>query len=825
MKQLIILILSFGSISLLAQTKDKAYIQSIVGRVIDKDAESPLPGVNVIVLGSNPQIATSTDVDGYYKLSNVPIGRVNISFSFVGYKPITMNGLVLTSGKELVLNPKMEESIQEIQEVQVTANSQKDQPMNKMASVSVRSFSVEETERYAGSLGDPSRMAQNFAGVISAGDQRNDIVIRGNSPTGLLWKLDGVPIPNPNHFSSQGSSGGPISMLNNNLLTNSDFFTGAWPAEYNNSVSGVFDLKMRNGNTEKREYLGQVGYNGFEAGAEGPFVKGKRASYLINYRYSTMALAEKIGFNAMGVTPQYQDLSMKFNFPTKSLGTFNITGLAGTSSIKLPHIDKSSYSDDSLHDIITGSDMATAIVSNTLIKNNWTIKTYVSASGTKTRMQLDNILYRQIGTNTYEEFDKKLFYKEQSSEVRYLGGLRINKKINAQNNITLGGMATSYNINYFDKFLKNSQNIIKTGETVNAIDTFETSLNTKQKNILFYQAYLQYQYRFNEFLTLYSGINGVLFNFNNTYSVDPRASIKYQATEKQSFNIGYGHHSQLQPLFVYTTRSTNDYQNYFETNNNLKMTKSHHFVAGYDYLISTNFRLKMEAYYQYLYDVPVISMDSSLLAQPKSYAYKQRAAVSMLNYGADFYMERNDSLINKGTGRNYGIELTLEKFFANNYYFLTTISLFDSKYKTPYATEKNTVFNGNFVVNALGGYEFNLGKDKILAVDLKAVWAGGKRKMEIDMDKSIEEKETVYKYDNVYTNRYPDYLRFDLKISFKQNKRRFSQEYALDLQNVTNRKNIYMEQFNYNETTPSASKISNAYQLGFNPMMTYRITF
>ena len=218
-------------------------------------------------------------------------------------------------------------------------------------------------------------------------------------------------------------------------------------------------------------------------------------------------------------------------------------------------------------------------------------------------------------------------------------------------------------------------------------------------------------------------------------------------------------------------------------------------------------------------------MDSSLLAHPESNAYKQRAAVSMLNYGADFYMERNDSLINKGTGRNYGIELTLEKFFSNNYYFLTTISLFDSKYKTPYAAERNTVFNGNFVVNALGGYEFNIGKDKILAFDLKAVWAGGKRKMDIDMDKSIEEKKTVYKYDNVYTNRYPDYLRFDLKISFKQNKRRFSQEYALDLQNVTNRKNIYMEQFNYNETTPSASKISNAYQLGFNPMMTYRITF
>lgn len=142
-----------------------------------------------------------------------------------------------------------------------------------MATVSARSFTVEETSRYAGSLNDPSRMAANYAGVSSTSDARNDIIIRGNSPLGVLWRLNGMEIPNPNHFGSLGTTGGPVSILNNNLLDKSDFLTGAFPAEYGNALAGVFDLQMRSGNNEKTEFLGQVGFNGFELGAEGPIGK------------------------------------------------------------------------------------------------------------------------------------------------------------------------------------------------------------------------------------------------------------------------------------------------------------------------------------------------------------------------------------------------------------------------------------------------------------------------------------------------------------------------------------------------------------------------
>ena len=297
--------------------------QTIRGTIIDQQSDSPIPGVNVMILNFDPILGCSGDFEGNFVVNDVPIGRVDVQFSAIGYKTVIIKSLLLTVSKQLVLEIKMEEDIEILNEVIIKANDGKDKPINKMATVSARSFSIEETEKYAGSLGDPSRMAQNFAGVFTAGDQRNDIIIRGNSPAGLLWRLDGVNIPNPNHFGATGSTGGPVSMLNNNLLTNSDFFTGAWPAEFGNSLSGVFDLNMRNGNNQKHEFLGQIGFNGLELGAEGPFAKSSQASYIINYRYSTLDVMNKIGFDvANGAVPKYQDLTFKVNIPTKKIGKF-----------------------------------------------------------------------------------------------------------------------------------------------------------------------------------------------------------------------------------------------------------------------------------------------------------------------------------------------------------------------------------------------------------------------------------------------------------------------------------------------------------------------
>ena len=305
-------------------------------QVTDKLTKTPLPGANVFIPGSDPLIGTITDQNGYFLLQGVQVGRVTVTAMFMGYNPLTMSNLVINSGKELIVNFELEEQVVRGEEAVITAErGNKGSTGNSMASVSSRMFTIEESQRYAGVRNDISRMASNYAGVSTPNDAVNDIVIRGNSPTGLLWRMDGVEIPNPNHFGFIGSTGGPVSMLNNNVLMNSAFMTAAFPAEYNNAFSGVFDLKTRNGNANSHEFLGQVGFNGFELGAEGPLPFNSQASYLLNYRYSTLGVFHKLGFEfGTGVAvPDYQDVFMKLNLPTQKYGRFSITGLGGKSYI------------------------------------------------------------------------------------------------------------------------------------------------------------------------------------------------------------------------------------------------------------------------------------------------------------------------------------------------------------------------------------------------------------------------------------------------------------------------------------------------------------
>ena len=311
--------------------------QTIRGAVIDKQTQSPLPGAVITILNEEPLKAVTTDENGKFRFDNVLLGRKQLRIALISYKEKSQT-VVLTTGKETVLNIELEESAVQGQEVVISAEIDKTKSNNKMATVSSRIFSTEEASRYAGSRGDPARMAANFAGVSGANDSRNDIIVRGNSPLGVLWRLNGLDIPNPSHFGSMGSTGGPISILNNNTLDNSDFMSGAFPADYGNATAGVFDLKMRTGNNEKYEFLGMVRFNGFELGAEGPFTKKKKnASFMVNYRYSTLAVFKYIGldFGTGSAVPQYQDVTFKVDLPTKKAGKFSIWGIGGLSYAEL----------------------------------------------------------------------------------------------------------------------------------------------------------------------------------------------------------------------------------------------------------------------------------------------------------------------------------------------------------------------------------------------------------------------------------------------------------------------------------------------------------
>ncbi len=767
--------------------------QTIRGTVIDKDTKQPLIGATVQVLNELKPIGTIADENGKFRIKNVPVGRITLKVSYLGYEDRILNDIIVNSAKEVVLNIDMIEKVLTTKEVVVSAKINKASTNNELVLVSGRSFTIDQTQRYAGGFGDPSRMASSFAGVAGGGsDQRNDIIIRGNSPMGLLWRFEGADIPNPNHFGSQGANGGPVSILNNNLLANSDFLTGAFPAEYGNANSGVFDLKMRNGNNEKREFIGQIGFGGVELVAEGPFSKKNGSSYLISYRYSTLSFFDAVGikFGNSGI-PNYQDISYKFNFPKTGLGSISLFGMGGNSSTQLLDSKKTKEEREKSpfpQDVDYSSKMGVVGITHLIpMGKKAYLKSVLTASGDGNRARVD----------TLDKLNNSFYFLNRNTQSGKIAlHTFYNRKFNTKNALKIGVIVSRLSGNMKDSMWSNQIN-----GWFKRLDFNENTMQT--------QGYINLNHRFTEKLTFNAGIHINYLHLNNTYSVDPRVSMNYKITPKQTISMGYGKHGQMEPLLTYYTRTLVDTPNniYAQTNKNVRMSQAQHFVLGYDMMLTENTRIKVETYYQYLYNLPVTQYASFF---------------STVNFGADFIPVYADSMVNKGKGKNYGIEITVERFYNKGLYYLLTASFYESKYRASDLVWRNTAFNGNFVVNALAGKEWKMGKTKnnTLALNLKITYAGGRRFVPIDLIKSEASGEAEYDTYNAYQSRQKDFFRTDIKISFKKNSKRFTQEWALDIQNLFNTQNILQQNWN-----PQTKKLQTDYQIGLFPVPFYRIYF
>jgi hypothetical protein len=631
-------------------------------------------------------------------------------------------------------------------------------------------------------------MAQNFAGVSGASDDRNDIIIRGNSPTGVLWRMEGIDIPSPNHFGTLGTTGGPVSMLNINNLSNSDFMTSAFTADYGNALSGVFDLKLRNGNADKREYLAQVGFNGFEGGIEGPFKKGGRASYLANYRYSMLAVASALGlqFGTGASVPYYQDLTFKLNFPTQKAGTFSVFGVGGISDIEFLAKDAG---DNNLFSTDTrnanfGSNTGFAGASHTYFFDEKTYgKLILAVSGTLNDGKIDSLLPDGEGTQR--------IFGTRNTQVKYSLNYKFNRKFNVRNTLSAGLIADQYQIDVLDSVLTPLGGY----RNVRDFDGGTTLL----------QGYANWLHRFNDALGMTLGLHSQHFLLNNSNSLEPRLGLRYKLTDRQNLNFGAGMHSQLQPLTVYFVKDRTAEPAVVLPNKDLDFTRALHAVVGYDLLLSDAVRIKAETYYQRLYNVPVNTFASPF---------------SMLNAGRDFVLPDQVNLENTGTGYNYGFELTLERFFSQGYYFLGTASLFESRYEGSDGIERNTAFNGNYVFNGLAGKEFKLGKQVTLSFDTKVTYAGGNRYTPIDLAASQAAGTEVNRLDESFASSFPNYFRADFKTTVRMNFKNFAQQFSVDLQNLSGHQNVF--QYGYNA---ASGNISTVYQRGFFPDVQYKILF
>lgn len=764
--------------------------QIVRGTIVDAESDYPLTGATIELITDSltTTIGAVTDINGHFTLTDIPIGRQNFICKYIGYKDQMINDFLVVIGKEGVINVHLEESSFSLDEIIIT-NRQYGEVNNEFVSLSANTLETDEIVRFSGTLGDVSRMAQNYAGVSGISDNRNDIIVRGNSPSSLLWRMEGVDIPSPNHWATLGTTGGPISMLNTNDLRASDFLTGAFPAEYSNVTGAVMDLKLRNGNSNTFEFLGQVGFNGFELGAEGPLnAKNSNASFLINYRYSTLGLLYDLGLNlgTGSAVPQYQDINFKLNIPTKKAGSFSIWGIGGISDISFLGDDESDnlYSANK-ENLSAGSNTGILGANHNYFFNDKTSSTFsIVLSNTENRTTREKIL--PSNPNQFQTI-----YNADSEQQKTTLNWTIKSKIDNKNLIKVGTNLDLSNIKLLDSILINN--------------SFWFSERDFQGSTSLVSLFGQWQYKLNDKLKFNTGINGLYLGLNHSFAIEPRFGVDFSVNENNIVAIAYGRHNQMQPLPIYFNidRNATDEQN--ALNKELDFFKSDHFVFSYKHRFTNNLTLKSELYYQNL---------SSIAVDPKEGTF------SALNIGADFNFPNNTGLLNDGTGKNYGAELTLQQNLRKGFYYLLTSSLFQSKYTGSDNIERNTYYNSNFVFNALFGKEVEINKNFTLTVDSKFTYAGGRRYTPIDLQASIINGAETLDDTKAFEQQYKPYIVPDLKIGIKTNIKKTTHTLSIDLQNFIGRKNVFTQIY-INET----QSIKTLYQRGFFPDVRYQIVF
>lgn len=756
--------------------------QTVKGSVFDAESNYPLFGATIAIMDSGVLKGAMTNEDGFFIIESVPVGRYNIRVSYVGYETYVLREIIVGSGKEVLLNVGLKETVSSIEQVEIKAYSNKNEPINSMASISAKQVSMEEANRYAGGFDDPARLVSSYAGVAySVGN--NSVVIRGNSPKGLLWRMEGIQIPNPNHFGDYISlGGGAVTALSSQTMGTSDFFTGAFPAEYGNALSGVFDINMRTGNSDKREYTFQAGLIGIDFASEGPFIKGKKASYLFNYRYSTLGLLAPILPKELGILT-YQDLSFKLNFPTRA-GTFSLWGI-GAYDFQGKEAEEDTALWEEVNDLEEYKTTMTMGAVGINYRKILTNKTYINFALAATESSIDW---------TQDKYDSSLVLLPRTdlSDYRWKYTLTgyVNNKFNSRHTNKTGFIANRlmYNMNI-------NQAMDYGSPLQNYVD--------ENNGTYLVQAYSQSKIHIKENIVANIGIHSQFLSLNNRVTFEPRVGMRWKFYKDHTISLAYGLHTQMEILNFYLIEYETS-QGRVMPNKDMYFNKSHHFILGYNYQIKENLHIKIEPYYQQLFDIPVVPNSS----------------ISTININDTW--EFNDSLVNRGTGKNYGIDLTLEKYLDRGFYYLFTASVFDSKYTAADGKERNTKYNRNYVFNILGGKEWTVGKDKknLINANLRFSYLGGERVVPVNMEETLARREIIEDTYRSYEQKLDDAPILSLSLSYRKNKPKYASIFSFQFMNALAHSEF--QEFKFNEENNEIEKVKDLLVI---PNISYKIEF
>ena len=751
--------------------------QTIKGRVTDAITGETLIGAAVKVV-EIPSAGAETNIDGEFSININQSGRYTIQTSYIGYEPSVLKEVLVAGAKEVVLDITLRENSSELAEVVVKPRINKQATLNPTALVGGMMLSMEEASRYAGGYNDPARLVTAFAGVAGQGDG-NGISVHGNAPQFMQYRLEGVEIFSPNHFADLYSAGfGMVSALNSNIITNSDFFVSTFNSSYNNALSGVFDVRMRAGNNSRFENTVQVGSVGVEWTSEGPISRKNSSSFILNYRYGMSTIARKLKLiDTYGSQYDFQDLSFKLNFPTKKAGTFSLFALG--------FIDKSWDVELDIKDIQTIYDAseqkgrlynsAVGATHKIHFNNKWTWRTTLAYNMQRNKVDMeywglifdDN--YKPTG---FEGKDYPFSYLKQN-EDRAVFNTELSKQVTPTWLVQLGG---EYSHRFFDLNFRTAENVY---EPVSDKPYYATKDNTGLASI-----YWSNLWKPADNLSINLGFSGSYFLLSKDFSIEPRASVKWDPSERHSISLGYGLHSMIEKLDAYFFRDANGNM----ANKDLGFSKAHHLLATYMYKFTDNLNLRFNGYYQYGFDTPVGINGSTFCTVNRLFNYIE------------------EPLVNKGNTRNYGADITLEQYMSRGFYGQVNGSLFKSEYRGLDKKWRNQLYDRGYMFKALGGKEWMLGKNKqnVFNISIKYTVQGGLRHTPIDVEAmkanvaaGIIDDQPIYKEDEAMSLRFSPTSILDLTVSYKINCKKVSHTFAFEGVNILQHESPYAERYDF----------------------------
>ncbi|HMS63729.1 MAG TPA: TonB-dependent receptor [Ignavibacteria bacterium] len=733
-------------------SQDKGIIK---GKVIDAETQSPVENAEIDIV--NSELKTKTDKNGEFFFDDLKYDSYQIKISAVGYEPVIKSDLMLYASKPLELNIKLNPKGIRTDLIDVEANY-----FHTSSDVNISSINLdyEEIRRAPGATEDISRMLQTAPGVAIGNDQRNDIIVRGGSPAENLILIDGIEIPNINHFGSDGSSSGAIGFINLKFIQETDMLTGGFPSLYGDKLSSVINISFREGSRKKFYSDVNLSIAGFGVIVEGPVTD--KGSVLFSVRRSYLELIK----SAIRLTsaPNYWDFNLKANYEAGPNDKFVLIGLLG--------LDKVDFSGESADDNPFGNSndnqktLGVGINYTKLFKKGY-LETVLSDSHTDNNIiQIDGqtalVNFQNVSNNNEVILRSNLNYQLSGSFMMNVGG---------------GGRLANINNQIFLK-----------GDTTPAgyvYDTINTNFNIKSYKLF---GHVNFTSKFfNERLNINTGVRVEYFEYINlkTY-LSPRIGASYSLTPITNINAAYGIYHQTPEYFWLSSDIRNK---------NLNSIRCEQYVAGIDHYFAGDLKATIEVYYKNYKDYPV---------------WLDIPTYILIDGGAEFGPNIVGQAVSGGNGFTKGIDISLQKKLTENgFYGMINYSYINSGFTALAGNEKPGAFDPGNQFTLIAGYQFKNG----WLIGSKFKYSGGRPYTPLNYEASAEVNRGVFATDDFNSSRYPYYMRIDLRVDKKIDFKKASLVAYIEIQNLFDRENIYSYYWNEDSKEPGT-----IYQWAFFPV-------